>query len=76
MSRRRKLKATGNVRRDMDGAMMGGPDGRCYRVTEPRWYEIGRWLRWLFSKERGLVTVMYNGRPVRLRFVRCPCINR
>ncbi len=66
-----------SARRVFDGAMMGSPHGdRCHRIFEPRWYELGRWLRYLFAREKGRVTVHYDGRYVSLRTVGCPCINR
>ncbi len=55
---------------------MGSADGKCHRVFEPRWYELGRWLHYLFAREKGTVTILYHGKSVTLRTIRCDCINK
>jgi hypothetical protein len=32
-----------------DGAIVGCGIGICWRVFAPRWWELGRWVNWLFD---------------------------
>jgi hypothetical protein len=32
---------------ELDGFLIGDSEGRLWRVYEPRWWQVGRWWRWL-----------------------------
>lgn len=45
-------------RHEFDGVLMGDARDQIWRVYEPRWWELGRWLRWFWR-------VAFPGRYVR-----------
>jgi len=50
--------------------MIGGPEGVCWRVFYPRWWEVGRWIRWwLNPRPKGWVVFDVRGRKSRVRVV-------
>lgn len=64
-------------RRSFDGMILGGAGGQQYRVCEPAWWQVGRWLALWFAKERGHVLVsMITGKNLSLRTVRYHPVRR
>ena len=58
------------VRRGFDGKTMTTASGTVFRVYEPAWWQVWRWVYfWMFAPITARCQVTWNGEPMQVRAV-------
>lgn len=55
---------------EFDGIFTGDGEGGLYRVYEPRWWQLARWIAWWRMPTKTSITMTLGGREITLRVVR------
>lgn len=60
-------------RLQLDGFILGGAGGETWKVVEPRWWQLQRWIKYWVSREsKSTMTITINDVAHIVRVIRAP----